>query len=540
MSVPAQQSFANLCNAFWLKAGVPVQTISPLDVIDNNVNPTKTTSIQTLGNGSSTIAVKNYPSGTNPVGIRLAQGLTQPSNNITFNVGNVNPVMTMNGTGISTTLPMTITKPLTDPGSLILDVDGNYGKISGGFGAVKIGDTFLFNDSIIGGGMVFSDFVSNSNIFAINGTYFAKNNGAYRAGMAVNGTALQLGVSTTFDTTSPAILIDNTNITQIRSSSFRICDPVNPSTEYLNFSNSGGAGYIDLVSGNVLYPQFQFTPTGVISTNPIVVGAGGSNMVLSSNEMNMKNSAQKVGQVLNAGDNREYFYTSNLSNGSNYNAMIVNTNGVVVFPQGVDLTTSSLTVTNLNATGFIRSGSNVWDGWADSNLRIINQVIAGSPPNPERSLLGYPSIDPQTYRPDLYSNFTWFKLWFPTEFVVDTSGPINLFFAIKAHALNGPTSILLWNCNFAPSGPATQAIRNGPISYWNYPTSDVSGSNSSYGFGQLCPIMCHKSLFPIYVTGYIADPPNAQNQYRVFNGTFPPGGVGSPVSDIPFALEGWY
>ena len=550
MSALGHQSFANRCNAFWLKAGEPISIQTPLNVVDNIVTPTKSVQVSASGNTGS-VRFSGFPLVTNPVSMNLNQGATQPLNSVTFNVGNVSPVLTLRTSNVETDKLLLVSDSLSGT-SMVLD--SALGKISNSTGVLELQNIFTINTGFDATILTTSN---NSNIQSPNDITFYTT-GAKIGGIAKSGTAVVLGAGSNFPT-SNAVLIDSNNITQIRNT-LRVLDPVT-SGNYINFSNAAGGGYIDLItSGSNLYPQIQFGSNATsLPRETIIFGststAGVSAYIQNGNLIGLTDPSRRVYQYLDTGSDQWVFNTEPTSTNIPVTAMIVNTNGVVNFPQGINISNSSLTLQSITTSNtpqssvggvtmsnsylganYIKSTSNVWSGFDDSNLRIINRVYVASAPNQVQSLLGYSNINPAVQRPDLFNNFTWFKLWFPSEFVID-AGASALFFKITAY--DGTSNIDVWNSNVSLGGGATVFVRNGPITYWNFPSSNVTGAGSTYGFGQNYPIIVHKSLFPIALTGYIADPPNAQNNYRVYNGGAG-AGAGSPNNDIPIVLEGWY
>ena len=308
-----------------------------------------------------------------------------------------------------------------------------------------------------------------------------------------------------------------------------------------SYSNGTSNGLWMTVSanGNVDFPQ-GFTVASLSTPSNSSNSIGG--ITLSNGYLTVPQNISNGGATSNSigGFTINTGAITGPSNTSNSIGGLSINNGALSNPSTAQSTIGGVLLSN----GYMRYASNVWSGWVDSNLRIINRVYNSSPPNPLNNLLGYPAIDPQQYNPTLFNSYTWFKLWLPTEIFVDSGGACSLYFDI-ASKVQSPTAgngNYLWQSNISTgSGFGGQIVRWGPTTYWTVPTSNIdntSGSNSTYAFGTLFPIVVHKDVFPIYITGYQADPPNAQTNYRVYNGSS--GGSAGNGGDLPLMLEGWY
>ena len=141
MSALSHQSFANDDTPYWASATQPTALVSPASVVDTYGVPTKKTSIITESVGRGTIVVSGIDN-SNPVGITMTQGATQPLNNINFNVGNVNAAMTMTTSNVISSLPIVIDSPLNTQNFQILPTSGGVemqmGTPAGGGSAIAM------------------------------------------------------------------------------------------------------------------------------------------------------------------------------------------------------------------------------------------------------------------------------------------------------------------------------------------------------------------------------------------------------------------
>lgn len=111
MSVLSHQSYANLDTPYWVTAGAPAALVSPLSVVDIYGAPTKKVVVTANTNGTGGVFYANQD-GANPFGMAFAQGATQPSNQLIFDVGNVLPVMNLTSSNVTTSVPIVIDSPL--------------------------------------------------------------------------------------------------------------------------------------------------------------------------------------------------------------------------------------------------------------------------------------------------------------------------------------------------------------------------------------------------------------------------------------------
>ena len=107
MSLLTHQSFANTDTPYWASASKPTSLVSPLSVVDKYGTPTKKAVITANGNGTGGVFYANE-NGGNPLGMAFAQGATQPQNQLIFDIGNVNPVLTLTSSNVVATQPIVL------------------------------------------------------------------------------------------------------------------------------------------------------------------------------------------------------------------------------------------------------------------------------------------------------------------------------------------------------------------------------------------------------------------------------------------------
>jgi hypothetical protein len=233
-------------------------------------------------------------------------------------------------------------------------------KIYSGTGYLNIGSNsnFVFNDT------EGFEYISNGMAFvAQENAAFLASNANIIGGMAANGTALAIGVDTNFsNTNSTSILIPATKQVEIRSGELYVNDPVTPSN-FVKITDVAGDGYIDLVSNGLLFPTIQMTtatlncvasntrfgPAGLTFAqitggqfltfyNPSNVGGAGmyqlpSGQLVISN-LTSNTPAGRIKMSVSAGD-----------------AVIVNPDGIVDFPLGINISNSQLAVQSITIGG---------------------------------------------------------------------------------------------------------------------------------------------------------------------------------------------
>jgi len=218
MSLLTHQSFANTDTPYWASASVPTSLVSPLSVVDTYGVPTKKTSIIATSGGAGSIVVSGIDN-SNPVGIALQQGATQPLNTINFNVGNVNAAMTMTTSNVISSLPIVIDSPLNTQNFQILPTPGGVemqmGTPAGGGsaiamtngpgGLVAIQGATTFSQSNI----IFADKFNNDT--TINERQIQFGNAAGNvAQVGLTGSSAFLGTSTA-PLTTPGVLVNVNN-----------------------------------------------------------------------------------------------------------------------------------------------------------------------------------------------------------------------------------------------------------------------------------------------------------------------------------------
>lgn len=105
MSLLTHQSFANSTTPYWASAVEPTTLISPTTIRDKQGN--KKVVITANPNGTGGVFYANND-GTNPFGIGFAQGATQVSNQLIFDVGNVLPIMNITSSNVVSSQPIVL------------------------------------------------------------------------------------------------------------------------------------------------------------------------------------------------------------------------------------------------------------------------------------------------------------------------------------------------------------------------------------------------------------------------------------------------
>lgn len=291
MSLLTHQSFANTDTPYWASASVPTSLVSPLSVIDTYGVPTKKTSVIATGGGQGVIAVSGVDN-SNPVGVILQQGATQPLNTITFNVGNVNGAMTMTTSNVISSLPVVIDSALNaqnftilpNPGGVELQMgspgsggsrismqNGPGGEV--GIMGATIVDDFGVNvlDKVGGATSVESTLVQCS---TANSTNIAK--------FGVSGTSAFVGTTANVpNTATPGLLVNSSNGCELRfTDALANVYGMKTNTGVLTISAPGDPNAITMAStGVVTIPNIisgSFVPIGGIimfSGNPLSLPA---------------------------------------------------------------------------------------------------------------------------------------------------------------------------------------------------------------------------------------------------------------------------
>lgn len=216
MSLLSHQSFANPTTPYWASANQPTSLVSPLSVVDTYGVPTKNTVITANGNGTGGIFYANQD-GTNPLGMAFAQGATQPSNQLIFDIGNVNPVLSLTSSNAIFTEPIVLDSALNaqdftilpTPGGVEMQMGGITGSVismnNGPAGAVSIMGASTFLDDRL----TVADKFNNSTIITSTQVQF-KNATADAAQVGLTGTSAFLGTNTA-PLTTPGVLVNISN-----------------------------------------------------------------------------------------------------------------------------------------------------------------------------------------------------------------------------------------------------------------------------------------------------------------------------------------
>ncbi len=430
MSVLSHQSYANLTTPLWLSATAPAVAQSPFAVVDNVLIPTKRTTITVNPNGSSELTLANA-SGVNPVRMRLVQ----PSGSqglIQFNTGNVfdSFVIGQTSTTCSTDFRVAVSGVATS--NLTLSNTTNGGTLSSGTTTVTLSNNGVFD---IGGyfrmgsiGYVYCN-AQGCNGDTSTVKYFRTATGTTVGGMGIIGTDSNLYFGTSnfwngCNITNYQFVIDKFGIVGTYGSAFQVHDPVTPAN-FINFSNSAGVGYVDLVANSgLLYNQIQFGSNATaFSRNFITFGDSSRTNIWcgfdSGNVLTFADTTTQAGQYLDTTSHQYVFFTNPISS-SRIPAIIVETSGIVSFPQGINVSAFVNPVFN----GLIRSGTNISSGIIVSgspvtvtNYSPIYYVFGASSSQPItfdlRSQAGYQS----------YANGSFmFQFWNTSSFTL----PVNL------------------------------------------------------------------------------------------------------------------
>jgi hypothetical protein len=285
MSLLTHQSFANTDTPYWASASVPTSLVSPLSVIDTYGVPTKKTSIITESVGRGTIVVSGIDN-SNPVGITLTQGATQPLNNINFNVGNVNAAMTMTTSNVISSLPMVLDSPLNTQNFSIVPTPGGVelqmGAAGSGGGVIAMtnsptgvvgvmGATTMTQSSI-----VFADKFNNDTTITEKQIQFGNAVGNV-AQVGLSGSSAYLGTSTA-PLTTPGVLVNinngaelqftdaSANVFGMKTNAGVLTISAPLSTNAITIASTGQVTIPDIISGS-------FVPLGGIVMYSGLVGS---------------------------------------------------------------------------------------------------------------------------------------------------------------------------------------------------------------------------------------------------------------------------
>jgi hypothetical protein len=220
MATLSHQSFANDTTPYWASAVEPTTLVSPVTVVDSVGVPTKNVVISANSIGTGGVYYTNAD-GTNPFGIGFAQGATQPSNQIIFDVGNVLPAMNVTSSNVTTSLPIAIDSPVNAQNFTITPkangVDLAMGGAGGGLiemlnaptGTVTImgNTTCSSTDVVVGTG-------GNDTTITASQVQFG-NSGGDVAQVGLSGTSAYLGTSTA-PLTTPGVLVNQYNGCELR------------------------------------------------------------------------------------------------------------------------------------------------------------------------------------------------------------------------------------------------------------------------------------------------------------------------------------
>ena len=225
MATLSHQAYASPNVPIWLSATDAPNIQSPLTVLDNLTTPNREVVITTGTYAGSIVYSSN--TGANPIGISFNRGVTQPQNNISFDVGNVTPVVFMNALNTTFNTNMILDTPVNAENLLISQIS-NGSVLSQGTGGIIT----LFNSATPSVRIMNNTVCCNSgviNLFdaanASNATVLAPtivqmgNVSGGVAGVGVTGTSAFLGATKNVPNTATAgVIVDSNNSCKLQFS----------------------------------------------------------------------------------------------------------------------------------------------------------------------------------------------------------------------------------------------------------------------------------------------------------------------------------
>ena len=216
MSLLTHQSFANTDTPYWASASRPTSLVSPLSVIDTYGVPTKKVTITANANGTGGVFYSGSGGG-NPFGMSFAQGSTQPGNQISLDVGNTNPVLTLTSSNVVSTLPVVVDSPLNAQNFTITPRSNGVQLAMGGAGGGLIdmtnsptgAVTIMSNTAITPSTLILSDGANNSTSTTSTKVQFGNGSGQV-AQVGITGSSAYLGTNTA-PLTTPGVLVNIAN-----------------------------------------------------------------------------------------------------------------------------------------------------------------------------------------------------------------------------------------------------------------------------------------------------------------------------------------
>ncbi len=220
MSALSHQSFANTTTPYWASASTPTALVSPLSVVDTYGVPTKKVEITANGNGTGGIFYAGSGGG-NPLGMAFYQGGAQPQNEIAFDVGNVNEVLTLTTSNATFTQPIVLDSPLNAQNFQILPTPGGVALQQGvpALGGSEIamqnspagGVTIMGASSFDTFGMAVADKVGGETLYESQQVICTSGTGTNIAKFGVSGTTAFVGTGNNIPTTATPGMIVNVN-----------------------------------------------------------------------------------------------------------------------------------------------------------------------------------------------------------------------------------------------------------------------------------------------------------------------------------------
>lgn len=289
MSALSHQSFANTDTPYWASAVEPTTLISPTTIRDKQA--TKKVVITANANGTGGVFYAN-DNGTNPFGMGFAQGITQPGNQLIFDVGNVLPAMNVTSSNVVSSLPIVIDSPLNPQNFQIIPTPGGVsiqqGVLGSGGSAIDMTNsptgsvTIMAASSFTGTGLAVADKVGGETLVESTQILCTSGNGANIAKFGVSGTAAYMGNGNSVPNIStPGVIVNDANgcELQFRDASLNLFGMKSTAGNLVVSTPSVSAAISVSPSGQVTIPDIisgSFVPIGGIvmfSGSPLTLPA---------------------------------------------------------------------------------------------------------------------------------------------------------------------------------------------------------------------------------------------------------------------------
>lgn len=271
MSALSHQSYANTDTPYWASAVEPTKLISPATI--RNKEDTKKVVITANANGTGGVFYANE-NGGNPLGLSFAQGATQPQNQLSLDVGNVNPVLTLTSSNVVSSLPIVIDSPLNAQNFQITPTPSGVaiqqGTLVGGGSEITMQNGPAGQVTIMGAstfdsfGMVVADKVGGETLYESQQVICTSGSGANVAKFGVSGTTAYVGTTNLVpNTATPGVVVNTNNGCQLQ---FRDATP----NTYAMQANGSGTLQISAPSDP---NAITISPTGVVTIPNIISGS---------------------------------------------------------------------------------------------------------------------------------------------------------------------------------------------------------------------------------------------------------------------------